>query len=59
MPIEASVLLGVAGFSSNSKITPSSSTFMIPIRVASSTETSMTGMVQSACVFLCCPSILA
>ena len=48
MPMEALVLFGFFGFSSNSYIVPSGRVFMIPKRDASAIGTSRTAMVQSA-----------
>ena len=56
--MEARLLLGFLGFSSNSKIWVSGLVFMMPKREASSIGTSITAMVQSASIFSWCSSIL-
>ena len=48
MPMEARLLLGSLGFSWNSVMLSSPSTFMMPKRGASDQGTSMTEMVQAA-----------
>lgn len=53
------MLLGCFGFSSNSVMVSSPSTFMMPKRLASSQGTSITAMVQSACTRLWCASMAA
>ena len=57
--MEARLLFGWAGFSSNSVMVSFSSTLMMPKRGASSQGTSITEMVQSAPVFLWWASILS
>ena len=57
--MEARLLFGRAGFSSNSVMVSFSSTLMMPKRGASSQGTSITEMVQSAPVFLWWASILS
>ena len=56
--MDAFVLFGCFGFSSNSTIRSVSSVFMIPNRLASSNVTSNTAIVQSAFFALCAASIL-
>ena len=58
MPMEARLLLGSLGFSSNLVMVPSASAVIMPKRLASSQGTSITAMVQSAPFSLWKSSIL-
>ena len=57
MPIDALVLFGCFGFSSNSIILPSSSVFMMPNLDACSSGTFITAIVAAAPIFLWYSSI--
>ena len=59
MPMDARLLFGSLGFSWNSVIRSSPSTFMMPNLLASSQGTSITEMVHSAPLALWKSSILA
>ena len=56
-PIDARLLLGSFGFSSNSKMRPSSSAFMMPNDDAFFHGTGRTAMVMSAFLRMCASSI--